>query len=202
MLTPRSGALLPFAVVPLVALACSGDAGLAAPDSDAYAAAPSVVSAAASGKSMILQVRGTAAAVVMPLDVPSPNGETEAPCFTVELVDVRKDQVVGTATDCLSDITPVGDGVALVATTIFSFHGNHAFTTRGRTTVQPTTHGSPAITHITGAIPLPGENGVMSGTGAFSRLRASARLSGAVNLSRLDSHGEITFDCIFVIDPL
>ena len=28
----------------------------------------------------------------------------------------------------------------------------------------------------------------------------TARLSGAVNLSRLGSHDEITFDCVFVID--
>lgn len=74
--------------------------------------------------------------------------------------------------------------------------------TRGRTTVQPVTteaEQTPA-THIAGAIPLPGTNQVLSGTGKFAGRAGTVRLSGAVNMSRLVSHNEITFDCIFVID--
>ncbi len=54
------------------------------------------------------------------------------------------------------------------------------------------------MTHITGAIPRPGENSVLSGSGAFKGAAASVRISGAVNMSNF-ANGEITFDCIFVV---
>jgi hypothetical protein len=49
---------------------------------------------------------------------------------------------------------------------------------------------------------MDGANGVIQGTGAYTRLRAQVRLSGAVNLSRLDSDNLISFDCLFAITPL
>jgi hypothetical protein len=109
---------------------------------------------------------------------------------------------IGTATDCLSEINAVGDGLALVGTTIFNLP-NGTFMTRGYTTVQPITTSMPTpATHTTGAIPMNGNNGVLHGTGAYKKFEAQARLSGAVNLSKLDSDGLITFDCLFAIMPL
>ena len=69
--------------------------------------------------------------------------------------------------------------------------------------MQPitTTAATPA-THTTGAVPMDGDNGVIAGTGAYEQFRAQARLAGAVNLSKLDSDGEISFDCLFAITPL
>lgn len=138
--------------------------------------------------------------------VPDPNGwipDDLADCFTVPLIDVSQHRVVGEGTDCISVVggNPV-DGLQVVGTTIFDFGNGHSFTTQGLTSVQPTTHGSPGITHITGAIPVAGSNDVIAGTGRFANFAATSRLSGAVDLSALGSEGKITFDCLFVVTRL
>lgn len=123
-----------------------------------------------------------------------------AACFDVDLVDIKTGLVIGSASDCLSDISgnPV-NGLALTGTTFFYFPGG-TLVTSGLTTVQPILHGSPDFTHITGAIPQDGDDNVVYGDGKFKRVSGPARLSGTVNLSNLDAAGEIAFDCVFVID--
>lgn len=145
-------------------------------------------------------LRGTSLGV--PDLVPDIDGDGQddpAMCFDLDLVDLKSGRTIGSATDCLSNITPVGDGLALVGTTYFHFPEG-VLVTRGLTSVQPTTIGSPDFTHITGGIPVHDENSVLMGTGRFHKASGAARLSGAVNLSALDSDGLITFDCIFIID--
>lgn len=149
---------------------------------------------------LTVAVRGTGMGV--PDLVPDIDGDGQddpAMCFEVDLVDVKSGRTIGTAVDCLSNITPVGDGMALVGTTYFHFPEG-VLVTRGLTSVQPTTIGSVDFTHITGAVPSPDDNSVLNGTGRFHKASGAARLSGAVNLSALGSDGLITFDCIFVID--
>jgi len=51
-------------------------------------------------------------------------------------------------------------------------------------------------------VPIDGVDGVIAGSGDFEGFSAQARLAGAVNLSRLDSDGIITFDCLFAVVPL
>jgi hypothetical protein len=132
-------------------------------------------------------------------DIDGDGVDDPATCFDVGLYD-SAGKMIGTATDCLSDITPVGDGLALVGTTIFNLP-NGTFVTRGSTTVQPlTTSGASPATHITGAIAEDGTNGVLYGTGAFEGFKAQVRLSGAVNMSEVDS-GIIVFDCLFMVTP-
>jgi len=134
--------------------------------------------------------------------VPDIDGDGEddpALCFDVGLYNSAGMQI-GTATDCLSNITGVGDGLALVGTTIFNLP-NGTFVTRGNTTVQPlTTGGTSPATHITGALSEDGTNGVLYGTGAYEGFEAQVRLSGAVNMSEVDS-GIIVFDCLFMVSP-
>lgn len=120
-----------------------------------------------------------------------------AQCYDLDLVDVKSGDVIGSAADCLTDINVVGSGVALTGTTFFFFPGG-TVVTRGLTTVQPTTHGSADFTHITGAIPQPGDNNVIYGDGKFENASGPVRLSGAVNLTGFP--GEATFDCIFILD--
>ena len=119
---------------------------------------------------------------------------------------------IGTATDCLSDVTvvldddpgndPMGWNLALTGTTFFHLPGG-TLVTQGLTTVrpalQPTSQGGVTFTHVTGAN---GDGGIQYGTGRFGNGIAvgNARLSGLVNISRLVTDGEITFDCLFVID--
>lgn len=153
------------------------------------------------GSGTVLRLAGTGVAYDgMVPDIDGDGQEDPATCFDVGLYSADG-RVIGTATDCLSEITPVDDGLALIGTTIFRM-ANGTFTTRGHTTVQPVTTDTPTpVTHTTGAVPMDDDNGVIAGTGAYARFEAKARLAGAVNLSKLDSDGEITFDCLFAIDP-
>ncbi len=179
-----------------------GAAPSAAPSAARTAApAPGTPGAAHGRKPMILNLLGTGTAEMRTLvinGVPTPNQ-----CFTVGLVDVETQRVVGKGTDCIAakpdEQYPAG--LEVVGTTIFDFGNGHTFTSRGLTTVQPTTHGSPEITHITGAIPPAGENGIVAATGRYERLRARVRLSGAVNMSRM-AQGQVYFDCLFAVHPL
>jgi hypothetical protein len=154
------------------------------------------------GRAVVLRLLGTGQAYEG--TVPDLDGDGEddsATCFDVGLYSASG-KMIGTATDCLSEITPAGDGLALIGTTIFRLP-NGTFVSRGYTTVQPVTTGVPTpATHITGAVPVDGSNGVLYGTGAFTGFAAQVRLSGAVNMSQLDSDGLITFDCLFAIAPM
>jgi hypothetical protein len=149
---------------------------------------------------IIVALKGTAIGEIRPVAVGAPGDDAQALCFDLDLIDLKTGRKIGTATDCLSNIQPVGDGIALVGRTIFNFPGG-TLVTRGLTSVQPKTHGSPTVTHVTGAIPAPGENSILSGTGRFRNAAGSVRLSGAVKMEPLaDGRLQITFDCIFVVD--
>lgn len=134
-------------------------------------------------------------------DIDGDGIDDSALCFDVNLQDIKTGNIIGTATDCLSDITSVGDGLALVGTTTFNFNDGNQLTSRGITTVQPVTNGSASVTHITGSIPDIDENSILSGTGKFYNTSGTVRLSGAVNMApQADDTLQITFDCLFVID--
>ena len=153
------------------------------------------------GRANVLRLVGTGEAygALVP-DIDGDGEADSATCFDVDLYNANG-MKIGTAPDCLSEITPSGDGLALVGTTIFRLP-NGTFMSRGSTTVQPVTTSSPTpVTHITGAIPMEGSNGVIQGTGAYTGLRAQVRLSGAVNMSQLNSDNLLTFDCLFAITP-
>jgi len=127
-------------------------------------------------------------------------------CFDLDLVDVKTGNVIGAATDCLTDINVVevdaaGPNAALVGTTFFHFDGGTVIA-RGLTTVQPVLHGSPNFTHITGAIPGLAQNGVIYGDGKFKNAAGPARLSGAVDLTNWTGADgtPMTFDCVFILD--
>lgn len=150
---------------------------------------------------MILNLKGTAEGEPRMLMI---DGEqTEANCFTVDLFDLSMNKKVGQATDCLTvEQDEQTSGLEVIGTTIFDFGEGNSFTSRGLTSVQPTTHGSPDFTHITGAIPPEGENSIIEAMGRFSGLEARVRLSGAVDMSRISSDNMVSFDCIFVVHPL
>lgn len=155
---------------------------------------------AAAGKTFALRFVASAFADPRPIP-PTASGADTGLCFDGTLFDLATGKVIGTATDCLADI--VGDaanGMALVGTTFFNLPGG-TITSRGLTTVQPilTPSAGTPITHVTGAIPPAGANSILSGTGRFAGATGSVRLSGAVNLSNLGA-GQITFDCLFVIE--
>ena len=151
------------------------------------------------GQVLTLNLKGTGIAYEMEVPMIEDTGTTIATCFDVDLHDLSTGLQVGTATDCLADLVDEGGGTKLVATTFFNFVGGSQLVSRGKTTVMPVLHGSPGFTHITGAGADEATNNILSGTKQYAKATGSVRLSGLVNLSKLNSDGEITFDCIFVV---
>jgi hypothetical protein len=137
-------------------------------------------------------------------DIDGDGFDDPAKCFDVNLFNAKNQQYIGTGTDCLSDITGIGTGLALVGTTTFHMPMGD-LVVRGKTTVQPvvqptTTPAGQIITHITGAAGT--GNAVINGTGRFAGATGTARLSGMVNLSDFTGIAgtPIAFDCLFVVD--
>ena len=175
--------------------------------SNLEAASPSAM-----GTNLVVQVKGTSVAETRDIDTDGDGiVDTTADCYEIQLYDPRTGHQIGTATDCLSDIDvpidddpgtpPMGWNLALTGTTFFHLPGG-TLVTQGLTTVRPVLHptaqGGVDFTHTTGAN---GDGGFQYGTGKFAPVSSgTARLSGLVDLSRLVSDSEITFDCLFVID--
>ena len=157
--------------------------------------------AAVAGNTRVVALRGTSTGEIRTSPVP---GEiNNLLCFDVDLIDLKTGNVIGTASDCL-DILGMDacEGVKVIGTTVFNFPQG-TLIARGLTSVQPTTHGSLGVTHITGAIPEAGENSVLHGTKNFKEASGPVRLSGAVKMEPdTPSPGDltITFDCVFVIE--
>lgn len=149
-----------------------------------------------------------------------PSRAFDAVCFDVPLFDVRTGREIGSGTDCLFNIVPVGlvtvdiaaggtidlPIVRLEAHTTFRVPGG-SFTAAGETAVAPITTGlglngvDGALTHVTGAIPNPAGGGnIIEATGVFAGLEHSdtqVRLSGSAGLGGFP--GTMAFDCVFVV---
>jgi hypothetical protein len=125
-------------------------------------------------------------------------------CFDVDLINAKNQQVIGTGTDCLSNVTPTGTGLALVGTTYLHMP-NGDLVIRGNTSVQPVFHPTvtadgQTMTHVTGAAGT--GNAVIDGTYRFEGASGTARLSGMVDLSGFGGNvgDPISFNCLFVVD--
>ena len=125
----------------------------------------------------------------------------ESFCWNFDMVDIKTGNSIGYATDCGAIIGVVGEGLQVLGTTIFHFPGG-TVASRVYTTVQPTTHGSPLFTHITGAVPREGTNNVIYGDGSFQSAEGTVRFSGAGDFSQFDpiNGGVLNIDCIFTMD--
>lgn len=157
---------------------------------------------------MVVAMRGYADAVAKTLDdYGDGRGALDALCFPdVDVVNVATGEVIGKGEDCLSEVADgENGGMLLTGTTFFNFPEGQ-LVSRGRTTVQPSNEMAPGspFTHITGAIPVPGSNQVLSGTGKFSDSSGTVRLSGTVDLSSFSAKAgdPIGFDCLFEINLL
>lgn len=145
----------------------------------------------------LFQMKGTAIAEMRPNPI---DPTQELPCFDIPLHDLVTGDVVGMGTDCLSvaEDQESCNGLEVTATTVFTLDQG-SITLQGLTSVQPTTFGSSESTHITGAITQDGDNSIVSGDGIYENASGSVRLSGAVNMANLESKGEVTFDCLWVV---
>ena len=162
---------------------------------------------AGGGKRLILNLVG--AGPMYESMVPDIDGDfmdDPAICFDVDIgvINGKNRQVIGTATDCLSNVTPTGTGLALIGTTYFHLPQG-TLITRGSTTVQPvlqptvTTAGH-VITHVTSAAAT--GNSIIDGTERFAGASGSVRLGGLVDLTNFGGvvGDPIFFDCLFIVD--
>ncbi len=156
------------------------------------------------GKHYVLNLIGTG--YMYTVDDVDRDGVADDPaiCFDVDLINAKNQQLIGTGTDCLSDIREIGTGLALVGTTFFHMPMGD-LVVRGNTSVQPViqptvTPAGQTITHTTGAAGT--GNAVIDGTNRFAGATGTARLSGMVDLSDFAGNvgDPISFDCLFVID--
>ncbi|TKB50641.1 hypothetical protein FCL40_05695 [Ferrimonas sediminicola] len=136
-------------------------------------------------------------------DIDGDGMDDDAICFDVQLMDANNRRHIGSATDCLSNITPVGSGIALVGTTFFHLPQG-TLVTRGNTSVQPVVHNTvtpsgQTITHVTGAAGT--GNAILWGSKRFAGAMGTVRLSGMVDLTRFAGNpgDPMGFDCLFVI---
>ena len=150
---------------------------------------------------LVLQLKGTGSAVTTNYDTDGDGvADTTADCFDAFVYDPASGRQIGYGSDCLDVSSNDGGNIRLTGTGFFHLkHGT--LVVQGLTTVrpvlQPTTRDGINFTHITGAN---GDGGVLYGTGRFAGATGKVRLSGQVDMSRLDSDGQIHFDCIFIID--
>ena len=124
-------------------------------------------------------------------------------CFDMDLIDAKTDRVIGSGSDCLSEVgfSDTDNGVKLTATSFFHFPGG-TLVSQGLVTVQPKLHGLDGYTHVTGAAPTATENNVIYGDGRFNDAAGSVRLSGLVDMTNFgfNAGDPIVFDCVFIID--
>lgn len=134
-------------------------------------------------------------------DIDNDGQDDFAFCFDVNLTSAKTNKVIGTATECVSDLD--GDGpMPPYATTTFNFpqgtlvaRGKMNF---GLVSWDPATNSDVAdINVLSGYFPAPGANNILSGTGRFKNATGRVRLSGAV-IDNFD--GTATLDCMFIID--
>ncbi|MEH6472960.1 MAG: hypothetical protein V7752_17100 [Halopseudomonas sp.] len=165
---------------------------------------------AGGGKRLVLNLLGTGP--MYESTVPDIDGDfidDDALCFDVDVgvINGKNRQIIGTATDCLSNIEAAGGalmGLKLIGTTFFNLP-NGTLITRGKTTVQPVlqptiTPAGNMITHATAAAGA--GNAIIGGTGRFAGVTGTVRLGGLVDLSNFTGQAgtPIFFDCLFIVD--
>ncbi len=152
---------------------------------------------------LVLQFKGTATAVPTEYDTDGDGiPDTTAPCFEAPVFNPATGKQIGTGADCL-DVQSNDNGNIQLTGTGFFHLADGMIAVQGLTTVrpvlQPTRRGDIEFTHITGAN---GDGGLLYGTGRYEGATGMVRLSGQVDMSRLESDSMIHFDCIFIIEFL
>ncbi len=149
------------------------------------------------GKSLVVALQGTATA--QPRVIQLPEGPVEAMCFDVDMIDLETGEVIGTGTDCLYNIQETNNGLTLTDVTIFQFNDGRIMS-KSEVEVQAVANGFPNVSHLTGSVPEEGHNSILRSSGRYRNAAGRVRLSGAVDMSSLESNGQMTFNCIFVIE--
>lgn len=159
---------------------------------------------------LVLKLHGTG--FMFPMEIPGMeegDDPMEAMCFELDVIDLKSNEIIGTGTDCMSNVDMEENGnVALVGTTFFNLPDGELIA-RGAITVQPvpedfslvSADGHP-YSHITGSARASDQNSIFGGTGKFENSSGRMRLSGMVDMSKftMNEGDPITFSCLFVVD--
>lgn len=159
---------------------------------------------------LVLKLHGTG--FMYSMEVPGMeegDGPMDAMCFELDVVDLKSNEIIGSGTDCMSNVEMKEDGnVALVGTTFF-YLPEGKLITRGDITVQPvpedfslvSADGHP-YSHITGSANTSDHNSIIGGSGKFENSSGRVRLSGMVDMTQftMTEDDPITFSCLFVVD--
>ena len=157
---------------------------------------------------LVLKLAGTG--FMYPMEVPGMeegDDPMEAMCFDIDLVNVKNNKIIGTGTDCLSNVDVKENGnVSLIGTTYFHLRKG-TLIARGAVTVQPVPEDFKLVgadghqySHITGA--ASDEDSIIGGTGKFANSTGRARLSGMVDMTEftMNEGDPLAFNCLFVVD--
>ncbi|MEM7258592.1 MAG: hypothetical protein AAF404_14535 [Pseudomonadota bacterium] len=154
-----------------------------------------------SSNRLVLNLKGTATGTERSYDTDADGiNDTTAICFDAPIEDPATGAQIGTGSDCLDVVSNDGGNIQLVGTGFFELDGG-MLVVQGQTTVrpvlQPTVRDGITFTHVSGAN---GDAGLMYGTGIYDNTSGKVRLSGLVDMSRVESDSIIYFDCIFIVE--
>jgi hypothetical protein len=149
---------------------------------------------------IIVQLKGKAIGETHRIPPIEATGTREGNCFNVELIDVRQEERLGTATRCFTDVQTVQNGLAFTETTFLHLPGGQ-IVARTRMTAQPIIGNGSEMTHITGTVPSPFATNLLAdaGTDKFRNVPGRMRLSGVMNLQNFHDKNEITFNDIAIV---
>lgn len=154
-----------------------------------------------SSRFLVLNLKGAAAGTQRSYDTDGDGqDDTTAMCFDAPIIDPATGDQIGSGSDCLDVQSNDSGNIQLTGTGFFELDGG-LLVVQGQTTVrpvlQPTMRDGINFTHITGAN---SDGGLMYGTGVFDNTSGSVRLSGQVDMSRVESDNIIYFDCLFIVE--
>lgn len=152
-------------------------------------------------KYLVLNLKGYATGVETSYDT---NGDgtpdTTAMCFDAPIINPATGQQIGTGSDCLDVKSNDAGNLHVSGTGFFNLEGG-LLVVQGQTTARPVlypiTRDGVNFTHITGAN---ADGGLMYGTGIYENVTGKVRLSGQVDMSRVESESIIYFDCLFIVE--
>jgi hypothetical protein len=149
---------------------------------------------------LIVQLKGKAVGETHRIPPIEATGTREGNCFNVDLIDIRHEERIGTATRCFTDVHTAQNGLAFTETTFLHLPGGQ-IVARTRMTAQPVIDNGSEMTHITGSIPSPFATNLLTdaGTDKFRNLPGRMRVSGVMNLHNFHDKNEITFNDIAIV---
>ena len=150
----------------------------------------------ADSKFILVKLNGTAPGYLRSV----PGFDEEALCFDIDLLDLKSGEIIGGATDCISDEQMNADGVEFVGTTYLYLPGGNV-SVRSVADENIMLRTGQKITNITGSATTGNTFIEGESTGIYENSTGNTRISGMINTENFAFNvgDEQFFDCIFEI---